>query len=157
MLLFARRRLSSISAEEVKKFSASSHEWWSKSGQYTILHRMNPTRVQYMTSNLPSKSFANLSVLDIGCGGGLLSESLARLGAKVTGADASPENIGAATQHASADHLLTDLKYQHTTAEELAQKGEKFDVVVGSEIIEHVADRLVFLQACADLVKVCMR
>ncbi|KAJ3043917.1 hypothetical protein HDV00_003957 [Rhizophlyctis rosea] len=124
-----------------------------------MLHRMNPVRVRYIRSMLEqyfgtvsgsAQPFQGLRILDIGCGGGLLSESLARLGATVVGADASSENIQIARIHASQDPMLSrgagSIEFRHTTAETLADEGEQFDVVCGLEIIEHVSDPNLFVR-----------
>ncbi|KAI8146564.1 3-demethylubiquinone-9 3-methyltransferase UbiG [Fennellomyces sp. T-0311] len=155
-----RRRFSTIDASEVRKFSEKSAEWWDPDGEFGMLQLMNPARVHYVRNQLNKtgpKPFENLNMLDIGCGGGLLSESLARLGGRVLGADASPDNIKMAQYHKRQDPQLWrgpgQLEYKHTTAEDLLAAKESFDVVLAMEIIEHVNNPLQFLQTCADLVR----
>jgi 2-polyprenyl-6-hydroxyphenyl methylase / 3-demethylubiquinone-9 3-methyltransferase len=147
-----------IDPAEVAKFEAMAAEWWNPNGKFRPLHLMNPCRLDYITSqiaaefdrNLKSPNpFAGLRILDIGCGGGLLSEPMARLGATVIGADAAPRNIPVAQVHAEASGLAID--YRHTTAEDLAAAGEQFDVVLNMEVVEHVSDPLAYLTACRDL------
>lgn len=151
---------SSVDAAEVAKFEAMALEWWDPNGKFRPLHLMNPCRLDYivgqiaaeferdMTAELP---FAGLRILDIGCGGGLLSEPMARLGANVVGADAAPRNIPVARLHAEAQGLPID--YRHTTAEALAAAGESFDVVLNMEVIEHVADPQEYLNTCRALLR----
>ena len=121
---------------------------------------MNPCRLDYITGQIAAEygrdltkplPFAGLRILDIGCGGGLLSEPMARLGAEVVGADAAPRNIPVAQVHAQASGLSID--YRFTTAEDLAAAGEQFDVVLNMEVVEHVSDPLAYLTACHDLLK----
>ena len=121
---------------------------------------MNPCRLDYITGQIAAEfdrnlkapnPFAGLRILDIGCGGGLLSEPMVRLGATVVGADAAPRNIPVAQLHAEASGLVID--YRHTTAEDLAAAGEQFDVVLNMEVVEHVSDPLAYLTACRDLLK----
>ena len=149
-----------VDPAEVAKFEAMAAEWWDPNGKFRPLHLMNPCRLDYITSQIAaeygrdlklSNPFAGLRILDIGCGGGLLSEPMARLGASVVGADAAPRNIPVAQLHAAAQGLTLD--YRHTTAEDLAAAGEVFDVVLNMEVVEHVADPLAYLTACRDLLK----
>jgi 2-polyprenyl-6-hydroxyphenyl methylase / 3-demethylubiquinone-9 3-methyltransferase len=151
---------SSIDPAEVAKFEAMAAEWWDPNGKFRPLHMMNPVRLDYITRQVAAefgrdltrpKAFAGLRILDIGCGGGLLSEPMARLGATVVGADAAERNIPVARVHAEAQGLEID--YRHTTAEALASLGEVFDVVLAMEIVEHVADPPAFVQTCRDLLK----
>ncbi|KAJ3333213.1 hypothetical protein HDU76_010534 [Blyttiomyces sp. JEL0837] len=159
---------SSIDAAEVSKFAKASADWWNPRGQFEMLHKMNPMRVKYIrdqyqkhsqdpstVSTDPSLPFAGLRMLDIGCGGGLLSESLSRLGASVDGVDAAPENIAMATIHAQMDPFLKTPNYQASTAEDLVTKvGDGYyDVVCGLEIVEHVKDPEEFIATCVKLVK----
>ncbi|KAJ1675063.1 Hexaprenyldihydroxybenzoate methyltransferase, mitochondrial [Spiromyces aspiralis] len=156
---------SSVSPDEVTKFSALSAEWWDPSGPFKPLHQMNPTRVEYIAewSRLlkrpisDTKRLFGLSVLDVGCGGGMLDESLARLGAAVTGIDASEKNIAIAKAHAKKDPVLSSdkssLTYVCTTAEELTKNRQVFDLVISSEVIEHVVDPQQFIATLVSLTK----
>lgn len=151
---------STIDPAEVAKFEAMANEWWDLEGKFKPLHMLNPCRLDYineqiaiefnkdLTQNLP---FKGLRILDIGCGGGLLCEPMARLGASVVGADAASGNIPVAQIHAQQSELEID--YRHTTAEALADRGEKFDVVLNMEVIEHVAGPPTYLLACQKLLK----
>ena len=145
---------------EVAKFEAMAAEWWDPNGKFKPLHMMNPVRLDYITSQIAaefgrdlteSAPFTGLRILDIGCGGGLLSEPMARLGAEVVGADAAERNIPVAQVHAEQSGL--DIDYRHTTAEAMAAAGEQFDVVLNMEVVEHVADPLSYLTACQQLLK----
>lgn len=149
-----------IDPAEVAKFEAMAAEWWNPTGKFRPLHLMNPCRLDYITAQIAAEynrdlraplPFAGLRILDIGCGGGLLSEPMARLGATVVGADAAPRNIPVAQVHAAAQGLTID--YRHTTAEDLAAAGERFDVVLNMEVVEHVSDPLAYLTACHALLK----
>ncbi len=149
-----------IDPNEVAKFEAMAAEWWNPNGKFRPLHLMNPCRLDYITTQIAAEygrdltkplPFAGLRILDIGCGGGLLSEPMARLGAEVVGADAAPRNIPVAQVHAQASGLSID--YRFTTAEDLAAAGEQFDVVLNMEVVEHVSDPLAYLTACHDLLK----
>jgi 2-polyprenyl-6-hydroxyphenyl methylase/3-demethylubiquinone-9 3-methyltransferase len=148
----------SLDPGEIEKFSALAARWWDPEGPFGALHRMNPVRLGYIREQAARRFRASgprplkgLSALDIGCGGGLVSEPLARLGAEVTGLDGSEEAIAAASAHAQAAGLNID--YRTGTAEALAARGETFDLVTALEIIEHVADVPIFLAAAAALVK----
>nr|WP_019643740.1 bifunctional 2-polyprenyl-6-hydroxyphenol methylase/3-demethylubiquinol 3-O-methyltransferase UbiG [Novispirillum itersonii] len=148
------------SAEEVAKFEAMADSWWDPNGKFKPLHNFNPVRLQFIrdaaalrfgrdaTADQP---FAGLSLVDIGCGGGLLSEPMRRLGFAVTGIDATAKNIGTASVH--AEKVGLDIDYRACLAEDLAAAGEKFDVVLCMEVVEHVADVDLFLTTCARLVK----
>ena len=151
---------STIDAGEVAKFQAMAAEWWDPNGKFKPLHMLNPCRLDYITGQIAAefdrdrraeRPFEGLRLLDIGCGGGLLSEPMARLGASVVGADAAERNIPVAEVHARQSGL--DIDYRHTTAEALAAAGEQFDVVLNMEVVEHVADPLIYLTACHDLLK----
>lgn len=151
---------STIDAAEVAKFEAMAAEWWDPTGKFKPLHEMNPCRLEYITRQIAAEfgrdlakpePFKGLRLLDIGCGGGLLSEPMARLGATVLGADAAARNIPVARIHAEQSGLQID--YRHTSAEALAEAGEQFDVVLNMEVVEHVADPLAYLTACQQLLK----
>ena len=149
-----------IDPAEVAKFEAMAAEWWDPNGKFRPLHLMNPCRLDYIAAQIAAEygrdlraanPFKGLRILDIGCGGGLLSEPMARLGATVVGADAAPRNIPVAQVHAEAQGLAID--YRHTTAEDLAAAGEQFDVVLNMEVVEHVSDPQAYLTACRNLLK----
>ncbi|KAJ57285.1 3-demethylubiquinone-9 3-methyltransferase [Actibacterium mucosum KCTC 23349] len=149
-----------VDAAEVAKFEAMAAEWWDLNGKFKPLHMLNPTRLDYITTQIEDEfdrdlrdetPFSGLRLLDIGCGGGLLSEPMARLGATVVGADAAAGNIPVARVHAEQSGLQID--YRHTTAEAMAEAGEQFDVVLNMEVVEHVADPLAYLTACQQLLK----
>jgi 2-polyprenyl-6-hydroxyphenyl methylase/3-demethylubiquinone-9 3-methyltransferase len=149
-----------LDREEVARFAKLSGQWWDERGPFRQLHRINPVRLTYIRDQLCRKfardakqaaSLAGLSVLDIGCGGGLVCEPLARLGASVTGIDPAAENIAAAKAHASAQGL--DIAYEVATAEELAARGQSYDAVLLLEVVEHVPDVPAFLKSVAPLVK----
>lgn len=151
---------STVDAREIEHFSKMADTWWDAHGPFRPLHVMNPTRIDYIreqiiqhfaletTTNTPLQS---LNILDIGCGGGLVSEPLARLGASMTSIDASEKNIRIAQLHAERSELA--INYRCTNAETLATQHQQFDVVLALEIIEHVADVPAFMQACAALTR----
>lgn len=149
-----------VSPDEIAKFEAMADEWWDPNGKFKPLHMLNPTRLDYITTQIAlefdrdlttARPFAGLRLLDIGCGGGLLCEPMARLGATVVGADAAGGNLPIARLHAEKSGLEID--YRHTTAEAMAEAGEQFDVVLNMEVVEHVADPLMYLTALHDLLK----
>ena len=153
-------RSTTLDRDEVARFAKLAGEWWDANGPFKPLHRINPVRLTYIRDQLCRKfgrdkaaaaSLAGLSVLDIGCGGGLVAEPLARLGAEVTGIDPAPENIETAKAHAEGARL--DIIYRATTAEALAASGARFDAVLLLEVIEHVPDVPLFLKSVAPLVK----
>jgi 2-polyprenyl-6-hydroxyphenyl methylase / 3-demethylubiquinone-9 3-methyltransferase len=145
---------------EVAKFEAMAADWWDPNGKFKPLHMLNPCRLDYICAQIAAEfgrdlsqamPFAGLRLLDIGCGGGLLAEPMARLGASVVGADAAARNIPVAQVHAEQSGLTID--YRHTTAEALAAAREQFDVVLNMEVVEHVADPQAYLTACQQLLK----
>ncbi len=151
---------STVDPAEIAKFEAMAAEWWDPNGKFKPLHMLNPCRLDYITSQIAGEfdrdltqpePFKGLRLLDIGCGGGLLCEPMARLGADVTGADAAAGNLPVARLHAEQTGLTID--YRHTTAEDMAAAGEQFDVVLNMEVVEHVADPLSYLTATKDLLK----
>ena len=149
-----------VDAAEIAKFEAMAAEWWDVNGKFKPLHMLNPCRLDYITTQIAAefgrdlkteRPFAGLRILDIGCGGGLLAEPMARLGADVVGADAAERNIPVAKVHAEQSGLTID--YRHTTAEAMAAAGEQFDAVLNMEVVEHVADPQGYLTACQQLLK----
>jgi len=153
-------RVSSVDAAEVERFSRHAADWWDTRGPMAALHKFNPVRLAYIRDQAaghfdrdPKKldCLKGLRMLDIGCGGGILSEPLARLGAQMVGADPAEENIAAARAHAEETGVAID--YRATTAEELAAAKERFDVVLAMEVVEHVADVSAFIVTCAAMVK----
>ena len=149
-----------VDPAEIAKFEAMAQEWWDPNGKFKPLHMLNPVRLDYITSQIcaefgrdtaDDRPFDGLSLIDVGCGGGLVAEPMARLGADVTGIDAGGQNIPVAQLHAESQGLKID--YQHTAAENLVESGAQYDVVLALEIIEHVADPIAFLTACRALTK----
>ncbi len=148
----------SLDSTDVEKFSELAEEWWNPDGPFKPLHVINPMRLKFIreccSDHFSLKStartpFNSLTILDIGCGGGLLTEPLSRLGGEVTGLDASEESIRVARSHALSLSLSSN--YVQGTAEELAEKGREFDLIVNMEVIEHVADLDSFFKACRSL------
>jgi 2-polyprenyl-6-hydroxyphenyl methylase/3-demethylubiquinone-9 3-methyltransferase len=155
--------MSTILANEPEKFGAIAQSWWDPQGPFKPLHRLNPVRLSYIRDQITAlkslnlskpeamaQPFAGLSILDIGCGGGLVAEPMARLGGDVTALDASEETLQVAREHAAAQEL--DIDYRLTGPEDLPADAT-FDVVLALEIVEHVDDHMLFLQTCARLVK----
>ncbi len=151
---------STVDPAEVERFQRVSDEWWDPNGKLAPLHRLNPVRLGFIRDRaaahwrrepLGSAPLKGLSLLDIGCGGGLIAEPMTRLGAGVTGIDAAPGNLTTARRHAEGQALAID--YRAATAEALAEEGASFDIVLALEIVEHVADVDLFLKSCARLVK----
>jgi 2-polyprenyl-6-hydroxyphenyl methylase/3-demethylubiquinone-9 3-methyltransferase len=148
----------SIDPAEVAKFSAMAAEWWDPTGKFAPLHKFNPVRLSFIRDTAAAhfgrkglKPFEGLSLLDIGCGGGLLCEPMTRLGFTVVGADASEKNVKTALTHAAGAGLAID--YRVASAESLVEQGAAFDVVLNMEVVEHVADLPGYLTACTRLVK----
>ncbi|MEL6168954.1 MAG: bifunctional 2-polyprenyl-6-hydroxyphenol methylase/3-demethylubiquinol 3-O-methyltransferase UbiG [Pseudomonadota bacterium] len=151
---------STVEETEIAKFEAMAAEWWDPNGKFKPLHMLQPCRLDYIVQQIAAefdrdltagRPFSGLRLLDIGCGGGLLCEPMARLGADVVGADAAERNIPVARVHAEQSGL--DIDYRHTTAEALAAAGEAFDVVLNMEVVEHVANPQAYIDACAALLK----
>jgi len=151
---------STVDPAEVAKFEAMAAEWWDLEGKFKPLHMLNPCRLDYITQQISMEfdrdlsadlPFKGLRILDIGCGGGLLCEPMARLGATVVGADAAAGNIPVAKLHAEQSGLEID--YRHITAEALAKANEQFDVVLNMEVVEHVASPPAYLFACQQLLR----
>lgn len=149
-----------LDPEEARRFEALADEWWDPHGKFRPLHNFNPARLSYIRDRLighfgrdplARRPLEGLRLVDIGCGGGLVAEPLARLGAGVTGCDAVAANVGAASAHALQSGLEID--YRHCLAEDLVVAGETFDAVLALEVVEHVADVPLFLHACRRLVR----
>jgi 2-polyprenyl-6-hydroxyphenyl methylase / 3-demethylubiquinone-9 3-methyltransferase len=150
---------STVDAAEVERFSRLAADWWNPRGTMAPLHKFNPVRLAYIRDHAAAHfdrdpkrldGLKGLHILDIGCGGGLLSEPLARIGADVVGADPSSSNIEVAKLHAAQSGVTVD--YRCTTAEALAAAGERFDIVLAMEVVEHVADVGLFIRRCAEMV-----
>ena len=150
----------SIDPDEVARFAAIAEAWWDPNGKFRPLHTFNPVRLQYVRDHLAAHfgrdirakaPFAGLRLIDIGCGGGLVAEPMARMGFTVTGVDATERNIGVASTHAVEQDLAID--YRFAAAEDLVAEGQQFDVVLTLEVIEHVADPDAFLVSVGRLVK----
>ena len=147
-----------INKKEIEKFSKIAEEWWNPSGKFKPLHKFNPIRIAYIKENIinsfniknQTKPLKKVKILDIGCGGGLLSEPMSRLGADVVGIDASEKNIQVARLHAKKNNL--NIKYLCTSPENFKEK-TKFDVILNMEIVEHVEEVDFFLKSCSKLLK----
>ena len=150
--------MNSINKKEIEKFSKMASEWWNPDGKFKPLHKFNPIRIKYIKQNIinnfklknKNKPLSGISILDIGCGGGLLSEPMAKLGATVTGIDASDKNIKIAKLHAKKNKFK--INYLCSSPENLKVK-KKFDVILNMEIVEHVEDVDFFLKSCSNLLK----
>jgi len=150
--------MSSVNKKEIEKFSKIATEWWNPKGKFKPLHKFNPIRIKYIKENIiynfkldnKKKPLKKINILDIGCGGGLLSEPMQKLGANVTGIDASIKNINIAKMHAKKNKL--NIKYLCSSPEKLKIK-KKFDVILNMEIVEHVEDIHFFLKSCSKLLK----
>ena len=150
--------MSSVNKKEIEKFSKMAAEWWDPSGKFKPLHKFNPIRIQYIKENIinnfklkaKQKPLDKINILDIGCGGGLLSEPMTRLGANVTGIDASIKNINIAKLHAKKNNLK--INYLCSSPEKLKIQ-KKFDVILNMEIVEHVEDINFFINSCSKLLK----
>lgn len=149
-----------VNRDEVEFFAKLADTWWDPKGPFKPLHKLNPTRLRYIRQTVEAhfgiepgkvKPFEGLRFLDIGCGGGLVSEPMARLGADMIGVDASANNIGTAKTHAEQTGITVD--YRNTTSEALAEAGELFDVIINMEVVEHVADVDLYLASCRKLLK----
>ena len=149
-----------VDADEIARFSALADQWWDPDGDFRPLHKLNPVRLQFIRDRLAAhlgrdplapSPLSGLEILDVGCGGGLICEPLARLGATVTGIDASDRNIAIARNHAERGGL--DIDYRHAAAEDLLGEDRRFDAVLSLEVVEHVADVGVFVAACCGLVR----
>ncbi|HXR87279.1 MAG TPA: bifunctional 2-polyprenyl-6-hydroxyphenol methylase/3-demethylubiquinol 3-O-methyltransferase UbiG [Stellaceae bacterium] len=156
----AAHRGSTIDAAEVERFAAIAPEWWNENGAFRPLHRLNPMRIEYVRDRLAAHfardiktraAFAGLSLLDIGCGGGLICEPMARLGFTVVGIDADATALAVAREHAKAQGLGID--YRDDNAEDLAARNRRFDAVLALEVVEHAADPSLFVATAASLVK----
>ena len=151
--------MTTINKEEIQKFSNLAEEWWDVNGKFKPLHMFNPTRIEYITEkikhhfeirNNKENFLENLNILDIGCGGGLISEPLSRLGGSVTGIDASEKNIKVASLHSKKNNLK--IRYLNKSPEQL-NEFEKFDVILNLEIVEHVDDVNLYINSCYKLLK----
>ena len=151
-------KTNTINNKEIEKFSKIAEEWWDPSGKFKPLHKFNPIRISYIKDNIVNsfnlkntkKPLENIKILDIGCGGGLLSEPMSRLGAEVYGIDASEKNINVAKLHAKKNNLK--INYSCSSPENFTTK-IKFDVILNMEIVEHVKDVDFFLKSCSKLLK----
>ena len=151
--------MTTINKDEIQKFSSLAEEWWDVKGKFKPLHMFNPIRIEYITQMIKKyfkisdekiNPFNELKILDIGCGGGLISEPMARLGANVTGIDASEKNIKIAQIHSEENNLK--INYIHSSPERLKEK-EEFDIILNLEIIEHVEDVELYVNSCSKLLK----
>ncbi len=147
-----------INKEEIEKFNSLAEEWWDPDGKFKPLHKFNPIRIEYIKNNIikefniknKKKPFSNLEIMDIGCGGGLLTEPISRLGGKLTGIDASEKNINIAKAHAKKSNLK--INYICSSPENLKSK-KKYDVILNMEVVEHVSDLNFFIKSSSSLLK----
>jgi 2-polyprenyl-6-hydroxyphenyl methylase/3-demethylubiquinone-9 3-methyltransferase len=151
---------STAETDEISRFTAIAESWWDETGDFAPLHKLNPPRLTFIRDHLcqhfdreplSDQPLKRLDIIDIGCGGGLLCEPMARLGASITGIDAGAENITIAQTHASAMNL--DITYRHVLPENLASERQRYDVVLNMEVVEHVSDLGLFLGSAANLLK----
>ena len=151
--------MTTINKNEIQKFSNLADEWWDVNGKFKPLHQFNPIRIEYILNQISNHfklnrndnlSLKGIRILDIGCGGGLISEPLSRLGAKVTGIDASEKNIKIAKIHSAKSKL--NINYIHSSPERL-RKDLKYDVILNLEVVEHVEDLNLYLKSCSELIK----
>ena len=150
--------MTSVNKKEIDKFSKMANEWWDPEGKFKPLHKFNPTRIKYIKENIINnfklknkfRPLSGINILDIGCGGGLLSEPMSRMGANVTGIDASDKNIKIAKLHSKKNKLK--INYLCSSPEKL-KVTKKFDVILNMEIVEHVEDIDFFLKSCSKLLK----
>ena len=151
--------MTTINKEEIQKFSKLADEWWDVNGKFKPLHMFNPVRIEYILDEITKhfqldknskNKLKNLKILDIGCGGGLISEPMARLGGEVTGIDAAEKNIKVASLHSKKNNL--SINYLNKSPEQLKEK-EKFDIILNLEVVEHVDDLDLYLQSCNSLLK----
>tara|TARA_A100001011_G_scaffold393577_1_gene483755 strand:+ start:2706 stop:3431 length:726 start_codon:yes stop_codon:yes gene_type:complete len=149
--------MTTVNKEEIQKFSRMADEWWDENGKFKPLHRFNPTRIQYIIDNCSNHfnfkkdkktPLSGLSILDIGCGGGLISEPMCRLGGNITGIDASEKNIKIAHLHAKQNGL--NIKYENKSPEQM-NVNYKFDIILNLEVVEHVEDLSLYLKSCSNL------
>ncbi|NWH07576.1 MAG: bifunctional 2-polyprenyl-6-hydroxyphenol methylase/3-demethylubiquinol 3-O-methyltransferase UbiG [Alphaproteobacteria bacterium] len=156
----AKASATTIDPAEIERFAARAAEWWDPKGKFAPLHKLNPVRLAYIRECAAARfdrdakalrPFAGLRLLDIGCGGGLLSEPMARMGFDVVAADAAEANVKTAMAHAADQGL--DIDFRVSTAEEIASAGESFDVILNMEVIEHVSDVDLFFRTCASMIR----
>jgi 2-polyprenyl-6-hydroxyphenyl methylase/3-demethylubiquinone-9 3-methyltransferase len=159
-MINSKARTSTVDTAEVERFSRHAGDWWAPRGPMAALHKFNPVRLAYIRDQAAARfgrdprrldCLKGLRILDIGCGGGILSEPLARLGAGMVGVDPAEENIEVARAHAEEQGVAVD--YRTGTAEALAEAGEAFDVVLAMEVVEHVVDVLLFVSTCASMLR----
>jgi 2-polyprenyl-6-hydroxyphenyl methylase/3-demethylubiquinone-9 3-methyltransferase len=159
-ILKSRPSAGSADPEEIRRFDALAEEWWKPDGAFRMVHAFNAARVDYLSRHLPNlfgrdpntaRPLEGMTLLDLGCGAGLVSEPMARLGAHLTGIDATERNVAIASRHAAAEGL--EIAYRHALPEALVAEGQRFDIVLTLEVVEHVADLAGFLASTAALVR----